>query len=53
MKINFMSSKDNDDKQSMDSKSNNKEIISSNKTNKIIDELSESCFTRYQLDLED
>ena len=37
----------------MDSKSNNKEIISSNKTNKIIDEISELRFTRYQLDLED
>ena len=37
----------------MDSKSNNKEIISSNKTNKIIDEISELRFTRYQLYLED
>ena len=39
MSINFISSKDSDETHNLRAKSNNTEIITGNKTNKIIDEL--------------
>ena len=48
MKVNFMSSKDNDDKQWMHSKSNNIVIIIGNETDEIINEIFETLFTWYQ-----
>ena len=53
MKINFLSSKNNDDKQLMHSKSDNIEIITGNKTDQVINKPFKSLLTRYQLDLEE
>ena len=53
MKFNFMLSKYNDDKQLMHSKSDGIEFMTSSKTDEIINELSESLFTKYQLGLEE
>ena len=53
MSINFISSKDSDETHNLRAKSNNTEIISGNKTNKIIDELFESLLQNYQKDLEE
>ena len=47
MKINFLSSKNNDDKQLMHSKSDNIEIITGNKTDQVINKLFKSLLTRY------
>ena len=52
MKINFMSSKDSGDSQSMHSKSYSIEVIIGNNTEKIINELFSSLLTRYQMGLE-
>ena len=52
MKVNFMLSKDNDDKQLMHSQSDSVEFMIGSKTDEIINELSESLLTRYQLGLE-
>ena len=52
MKINFVSSKDNDDKQFMHSKSDNIEIMIGDKTDEIVKEIFQSLLTRYQTSLE-
>ena len=52
MNVNFLSSKDNYDKPSMDSKSDYIEIMIGNNTNEIINELFSSILSRYQIDLE-
>ena len=53
MSITFISSKDSDETHNLRAKSNNTEIITGNKTNKIIDELFESLLQNYQKDLEE
>ena len=53
MSINFISSKDSDETHNLRAKSNNTEIITGNKTNKIIDELFESLLQNYQKGLEE
>ena len=53
MKINLVSSINNDDKQLMHSKSDNIEIIIGNKTDQVINKLFKSLLTRYQLGLEE
>ena len=52
MKINFISSKYNDDNQLMHSKNNNIKILTGNKANYIINELFSSLLNKYQLGLE-
>ena len=47
MKINFVSSINNDDKQLMHSKSDNIEIIIGNKTDQVINKFFKSLLTRY------
>ena len=49
MKVNFMSSKDNGDRQFMDSKSGSVEIMTVNETNEIINQLFESLLSSYQI----
>ena len=51
MKINFMSSKDSDEKR-MHSQNDNVETMTGNNTNEIINELFSSLLRRYQIDLE-
>ena len=53
MSITFISSKDSDETHNLRAKNNNIEIITGNKTNKIIDELFESLLQNYQKDLEE
>ena len=53
MKANFVSLNYNDDKQQMHSKSFNIEIMSSNETDEIINELFESFLFWYQINLEE
>ena len=50
--INFRSSKDNDKMSLMHSLSDNTEIMIDDETDKIINELFESLFSRYQIGLE-
>ena len=53
MSVNFIFSKDSEETHNLRAKSNNTEIITGNKTNKIIDELFESLLQNYQKDLEE
>ena len=48
MQINFISSKDSGETSTMDSRSNNTEIIMGTETNDIIKELFESFLQRYE-----
>ena len=52
IKVNCMSSKDNDDKRLMHPQSDNIEIMIGSKTDEIINELFESLISRYQIFLE-
>ena len=47
MKVNFMSSKDNDNKRLMNSKSDNKEIMIDNKADEIMNQIFSSLLHRY------
>ena len=53
MAINFISSKDSDETQTMHTKSNNVEIMVGNETNEIIIDLFESFLQKYQEGLEE
>ena len=53
MSVNFIFSKDSEETHNLRAKSNNTEIITGNKTNKIIDELFESLLQNYQKGLEE
>ena len=53
MTINFISSKDSDETQTMHTKSNNVEIMVGNETNEIIIDLFESFLQKYQEGLEE
>ena len=53
MKVNFMSSKDNDNKRLMNSKSDNKEIMIDNEVDEIMNQIFSSLLHRYYIDLED
>ena len=53
MAINFISSKDSDETQTMHTKSNNVEIIIGSETNEFIEDLSESFLQKYQEGLEE
>ena len=50
MKVKFMSSKHNDDKQLMQTKNDNIETMISNEADEIINKLLESLLTKYQLE---
>ena len=50
--INFISSKDNDEERVMHSKSDNIEIMINSKRDELIEELSQSLLSRYQIGLE-
>ena len=50
--INFISSKDNNERRVMHSKSDNREIMSNDKTYEVIEELFQSLFSRYQIGLD-
>ena len=50
--INFISTKDVDEKRAMHSKGNNIEFMSYDDTNEVVNELIESFFSRYQKGLE-
>ena len=52
MKINFVSSKDNNETRTMHTKSDNIEIMSGTEADDVINELSKSLFKRYQEGLE-
>ena len=52
MSINFISSKDSDETQTMHTKSNNVEIMIGSETDEIIEDLFESFFQKYQERLE-
>ena len=51
--INFLSSKDNNEKRNMHSKSNNKKVMIGNETNEIIQELFDSLLQKYQKGLDE
>ena len=53
MAINFISSKDSDETQTMHTKSNNAEIMVGSETNEIIKDLFESFLQKYQEGLEE
>ena len=53
MAINFISSKDSGETRNMHTKSDNIEIIMSNETNVIIEEMCESLLQKYQEGLEE
>ena len=53
MAINFISCKDSDETQIMDSKSDNIEIVMGIETDEVIEELFESLLQRYQNGLEE
>ena len=53
MAINFISSKDSDETQTMHTKSNNVEIINGSETNEFIEDLFESFLQKYQERLEE
>ena len=50
--INFISSKDNDEEQVTHSKSDNKEVMTYDNANKVIEEIFESPLSRCQIGLE-
>ena len=52
MSINFISSKDSDETRNLRTKSNNIEIMMSNKTGEVIDEISKCFSQNFQKDLE-
>ena len=53
MSINFISSEDSDETRNSRTKSSNIEIITGNKTDKLIDELFQSLLQNFQKDLEE
>ena len=53
MAINFISSKDSDETRTMQTKSNNAEIMIGSETNEIIKDLFESFFQKHQKELEE